>query len=441
MTQELDKWDKVRRQFDALPYPNVPLDQKPGNHPAYLAEHSCVIPYYLRDRRVIDPSNKQILDAGCGSGFKAMALAAANPGARIVGVDISSTSVELARQRVEYHAVPNPIEFHHLSLEALPTLGQTFDYINCDETLYLLPDPLAGLKAMTAVLKPDGIIRVNLHSRLQRENTYRMQEVFKEFGCLQDTPIDEEIDLVRQTMESLQDWVFSKQQIWNQHPDLKTDPEKLTANFLLRGDKGFTMEDFSSLLHQADLELVNMVNWWEWDLQKLFKSVEDLPIAIALGLADMSFAEQLHMFELLHPTHRLLDLYCGHPGMGSNRPPLEEWTIAQWQRAKVYLHPQLCTHQFADILQTGTRRLGTISLYEHFPIGNYRINLDNSLAGCLYPLIDSPLMMSELCDRWQQIHPVDPITLEPIDSAQVFQTLQDTLLELETAGYALIELV
>ena len=151
MTQDADQQAKNRPQFDHLPYPNVPLEQKPGNHPAYLAPHSCVIPYYLRDRRVIDPAGKWILDAGCGSGFKAMALAAANPGAHIVGIDISPKSIELAQQRVEYHGIRNPIEFYCLPVEALPSLPYTFDYINCDETLYLLPDPLAGLTTLRTV--------------------------------------------------------------------------------------------------------------------------------------------------------------------------------------------------------------------------------------------------------------------------------------------------
>ncbi|NEQ43792.1 MAG: class I SAM-dependent methyltransferase [Leptolyngbya sp. SIOISBB] len=441
MTQTSDKWAKVRLQFDALPYPNLPLEQTPGDHPTYLSAHSCVIPYYLRDHQVIDPQDKWILDAGCGSGYKAMALALANPGAYIVGVDISANSIELAKQRVEYHGLANSIEFHCLPLEELPALGQAFDYINCDETLYLLPDPAAGLKALQVVLKPTGILRANLHSRLQREDCYRAQALFKQFGCLQAAVNQAEIALVRQTMASLQDWVMTKRLLWNQNPEVQTNDEMIAANFLLRNDQGFTMEEFSALLRQANLELINMVNWREWNLEKLFKNVEDLPIAIALGLADMSFEEQLYMFELLHPTHRLLDLYCGHPGQGRDRPPLEDWTMTQWQRAKVYLHPQLCTQKFADILTAGTRRLGTLALHEHFPIGNQKLNLDDSIAGCLYPLIKQPLMMSELCDRWQQIHPVEPTTLAPVDPSQVFLTMQNILIQLETAGYILIEVI
>jgi len=439
MTQTPQPAASAGTQFDALPYPNLPLEQAPGDHPAYLTTHSCVIPYYLRDRRVIDPSDRWILDAGCGSGFKAMALALANPGAHIVGVDISPKSIALAKQRVEVHQIPNPIEFHCLPLEELSSLPQQFDYINCDETLYLLPDPLAGLQAMRATLKPEGIMRVNLHSSLQRADCYRMQELFKGFGCLEGNLTEEEIELVRQTMEALEDRVVTKRKLWNNNPELKTDPEKVMANFLLRGDKGYTMLEFSELLRQANLEFINMVNWREWNLQSLFKNVEDLPIEIALGLADMSFEEQLHMFELLHPVHRLLDLYCGHPGQGTDLLFLEEWTATQWQTATVHWHPQLRTLTFRNILIAGARKLQKVALDKYFPINNQSVTLDGSLASCLYPLLDQPLSMRELCDRWLQIRPVDPITLKPIKPEEAFLTVRNVLMRLESAGYILIE--
>jgi ubiquinone/menaquinone biosynthesis C-methylase UbiE len=85
-------------------------------------------------------------------------LAEANPGARIVGIDLSPQSIELARQRLAHHEFDN-VEFHAMSVDDIPQLGMTFDYINCDELLYLLPDQLAGLQVMKSVLKPQGILR------------------------------------------------------------------------------------------------------------------------------------------------------------------------------------------------------------------------------------------------------------------------------------------
>ena len=127
MNRPQTHWDKIRPQFDTLPYPNYPLEQSPRDKPDYLAVHNVVTPYYLRDHRVIDSAGKWILDAGCGSGYKLLALAIANPGANIVGVDISPKSLELAQQRLAHHQIENPSHFHCLGIEELPDLPYRFD--------------------------------------------------------------------------------------------------------------------------------------------------------------------------------------------------------------------------------------------------------------------------------------------------------------------------
>lgn len=438
METNQEQWDKIRAQFDALPYPNRPLDDAPQNATNYLALHNSVIPYYLRDYQVNNTEGQWILDAGCGSGFKLLALATANPGAHVVGIDISQKSIELAQQRLEYHQVANPAKFYCLPIEELPSIGHTFDYINCDDVLYLLADPVVGLKAMKAVLKPDGIIRANMHSALQRADFYRIQEVFARLGCLEGAPSAEEITLTRQTMGALQDWVMTKQRTWK--AEFETDDERLLANYLLRGDKGITIESLFAMLRQADLEFISMVNWRQWNLEALFKSIEELPIAVALGIADMIPEEQLHLFDLLHPVHRLLDLYCGHPGQGHSRLPVTEWNDDQWQSAMVHLHPQLCNNAVGDILEAGASKLGMIPLDKYLKIDGKPFSMDASIATCLYPLLDSPQPMNALVNRWLQVRPLDMITLEPANPTQAFETVKEFLTNLEDAGYVLLEL-
>jgi 2-polyprenyl-3-methyl-5-hydroxy-6-metoxy-1,4-benzoquinol methylase len=159
--QELN--EKIRQQYDFLPYPECDLDFTTKDKLQSLFIHSLVTPYYLRYQQVIDTKDKIILDAGCGSGLQSLTLALANPGAKIVGVDISPKSVELSAQRLAYHGFTN-VEFHTLSLEDIESLGYQFDYINCDEVLYLLPNPAEMLKTFCGILTERGIIRSNLHS-------------------------------------------------------------------------------------------------------------------------------------------------------------------------------------------------------------------------------------------------------------------------------------
>jgi ubiquinone/menaquinone biosynthesis C-methylase UbiE len=120
--------EKIRQQFDTGPYPRIALEKSPKNDLISLYIHNLVNPYYLRNQKVIDTEGKVILDAGCGTGYKSLVLAEANPGAKIVGVDISEKSIELAKQRLQYHGFENT-EFHLVSIEDLPNLGLSFDYI------------------------------------------------------------------------------------------------------------------------------------------------------------------------------------------------------------------------------------------------------------------------------------------------------------------------
>ncbi|NET49217.1 MAG: class I SAM-dependent methyltransferase, partial [Merismopedia sp. SIO2A8] len=110
--------EKIRQQFDFGPYPRMAINKSPKNEANSLYIHNLVTPYYLRNQQVINTEQKVILDAGCGSGYKSLVLAEANPGAQIIGIDISEQSLDLARKRLNYHDFEN-VEFHQLSIDEL----------------------------------------------------------------------------------------------------------------------------------------------------------------------------------------------------------------------------------------------------------------------------------------------------------------------------------
>jgi 2-polyprenyl-3-methyl-5-hydroxy-6-metoxy-1,4-benzoquinol methylase len=346
-TKESELIEKIRQQFDNAPYPRIPLETSPKNNYQTLYLHNLVTAYYIRNQKVIETEGKVILDAGCGSGYKSLVLAEANPGAKIVGIDLSEESVKLARQRLQYHGFEN-IEFHALSIEELPSLNQQFDYINNDEVLYLLPDAVVGLQAMKSVLKPDGIIRTNLHSSLQRSSYFAVQKVFKIMGLMDDNPREMEIELAKEIIQDLKDDVSIKLRTWSS-PSEKNE-EWMLANYLLLGDRGYTVPEVFSALKDADLEFISMVSWRLWDLTDLFKEPNNIPAFLAMSLPDIPVEQRLHLFELLHPVHRLIDFWCGLPNQAQSFVPVSEWTVADWQQTKVHLHPQLRTPQLKEDL-------------------------------------------------------------------------------------------
>ncbi|MBF2029560.1 MAG: methyltransferase domain-containing protein [Oscillatoriales cyanobacterium C42_A2020_001] len=428
--------EKIRQQFDTAPYPRVPLERSPKGEVQNLYIHDLVTPYYVRNQQVVNPAGKVILDAGCGSGYKSLILAEANPGAKIVGIDLSEESVKLARERLKYHGFENT-EFHALTIEELPSLGMEFDYINCDEVLYLLTDPVVGLQAMKSVLKPDGIIRANFHSRLQRAVFHQAQEFFTLMGLMDNSPNEAELTAVRDIMRSLKDGVLIKSRTWN--PAYDTDDQRLLANHLLRGDKGVNIPEFFAILQAANLEFISMVNWWQWNLIELFKDFTELPVEVAFTLADKTPEEQLHLFELLHPYHRLLDVWCGHPGQGKPYAPVDDWSESQWQEGTVYINSQLKTDAFKQEL------VSCISEFKLFEISQYLqktdtpINVDNLIASCLLLLLEQPRPVQAIVHHWKTLRPLNPVTLQPTTEEEAFETVKQRLIELEHQGYVMLE--
>lgn len=428
--------EKIRQQFDSAPYPRAPLEDFPRDI-QYLYTQNFVTPYYLRNQKVINTEGKVILDAACGTGYHTLGLQVANPGAKIVGTDISEESVKLARTRLDYHGFKD-VEFHALAIEELPKLGLEFDYIYAQEVLYLLPDPIAGLQAMKAVLKPDGIIRTNLNSSLQREHYYRAQEVFKMMGLVDRNPKEAEIAQVRQTMKALKDDALLKMNTWI--PAQENDEEWCLMNYLIQGDKGFTVPEMFAALRAADLEFINMVAWPFWELTSLFVEPENLPVFLAMSLPSLSQEEKLHLFELLHPLHRLLDFWCGHPDAASPVVPPGEWADADWQNVMVYLHPQMQASEPREMLLACANEIKIFPISPYLPfVTDPTLVMDSAVAACIVPLLDSPKSMPSLVEYWQKIRPLQPDSLQPQNPETAFETVKQILTTLEQLGYVLLE--
>ena len=435
---ENEELDKIRQQFDKVRYPKRPLEQSPKNDYQALFFHNIVTAYYLRNQKVLNTEGKVILDAGCGSGYKSLVLAEANPGAKIVGIDLSEESVKLARKRLQYYGFKN-VEFYALPIEQVSSLNIEFDYINNDEVLYLIPDPVVGLQAMKSVLKPDGIIRTNLHSSRQRALVYQAQTVFKMMGLMDGNPEELEIQLLREIMNSLDDTVIVKARTGR--PEYYENEEWVLMNYLLQGDKGYTIPEVFAGLRAADLELISMVNWRHWELTDLFKDANNLPAFLEMSLPEISVEDRLHLFELLHPIHRLIDFWCGNPNQEQPFLPVPEWDFSDWQDAKVHLHPQLSNPQSKEHL------INCITSHQPFDISLYvplptltPIVIESNMAACLLPLWEGAQQMPSLVARWMKLAPLHPVTLESVSEATAFEQVKELLTRLESFLYVLLEI-
>ena len=94
-----------------------------------------------------DLQGRRILDAGCGTG--ALAVALAERGAQVVAVDISPTLVQIARERLPRHLPSDRLEFVAGDMLS-PTFGQ-FDHVIAMDSMihYERQDLVRGLARLT----------------------------------------------------------------------------------------------------------------------------------------------------------------------------------------------------------------------------------------------------------------------------------------------------
>jgi len=95
-----------------------------------------------------------ILDLGCGTGWATRKLAAAAPGARAIGLDLSPAMIARAEAS---HDLTSRARYEVGRFEALDYPDGRFDRVFSMEALYYAVDLDAALREMHRVLKPNGL--------------------------------------------------------------------------------------------------------------------------------------------------------------------------------------------------------------------------------------------------------------------------------------------
>jgi hypothetical protein len=290
------------------------------------------------------------------------------------------------------------------------------------------------------VLKPEGIIRTNLHSALQRAIYFRAQELFGLMGLMEPDAEEMAIPIVVETMQALKAGVNLKQIGWSPKYEADDNAETLLANHLLQGDKGYRIADLFAALQKADLAFVSMLNWRHWEVADLFNEPDNLPAYLAMGLADSGIQDRLTLYELLHPVHRLLDFWCGHPSDALSSTPLAEWDIATWQTAQVTLHPQLLTDKVRAAATEAIYKRQPLMLSEFLNLPTLNpVPVDSGVAALLLGLFNGPMAFAALVDHWRTLRSVDWVTLEPVSVEAAQQQVIEMLSSLEVFLYVLVE--
>lgn len=100
-----------------------------------------------------------LLDVGCGPGSITRGLAARLAPGRVVGLDLSSETLEAARRDAEARGLAN-LRYEVGSVYELPFPDRSFDVVYAHQVLQHLRERDAALREMLRVLKPGGLVAV-----------------------------------------------------------------------------------------------------------------------------------------------------------------------------------------------------------------------------------------------------------------------------------------
>jgi 2-polyprenyl-3-methyl-5-hydroxy-6-metoxy-1,4-benzoquinol methylase len=171
----------VREQYEELPYPPVdPQDEHKRLQRTWLEDLPMINHYCFQGKQDFRLGFR-VLVAGGGTGDATIFLAEQlrGSGAEIVHLDLSGASIRIAQQRAAIRELDS-IRWVQDSLLNVPQLGLgSFDYVNCVGVLHHLADPDAGLRALAAVLKPQGAMALMLYGAIGRTGVYHLQQLLR----------------------------------------------------------------------------------------------------------------------------------------------------------------------------------------------------------------------------------------------------------------------
>ena len=273
----------VRAQYEESPYP-VWVKTSAGAKPQTIGQVLQGSPTQLDLGDYVSPESPEILIAGCGTGQHALQTASRFSNARVLALDLSSSSLGYAVRKTRELGVSN-IEYAQADIMELGGLGREFDLIESSGVLHHLGDPLAGWRILVGLLRSGGLMKIGLYSELARRPLEKARSVIAAKGytaspggirkCRQDLIAmtgDAEISKVVRlkdffSLGECRDLLFHVQEQCFTLPQIETALTSLGLTFL-----GFEMRNQAALRRFAESHpgkgaLASLSLWHEFECE------------------------------------------------------------------------------------------------------------------------------------------------------------------------------
>ena len=314
--------------YDRFPFPGDPLQDGPPPgynwrwcHRSVLAAVHGAIPRGLDQPR--------ILDAGCGTGVSTDYLCHLNPGATVLGVDISDGALAVARERCERSGAADQVASLRQEQRSLLDLeGEgPFDYINSVGVLHHLDQPEAGLRSLASRLAPHGLLHLFLYADAGRWEIHRTQ---KALNLLNTGTGTEGLRLGRELFETLPEG----NRLARHHRErwaVDCAPDANFADMYLHPQEtSYNLERLFAFIETAGLHFAGFSNPEIWDPARLLKG-ELLERAMALPQR-----QQWLLVEQLDPDISHFEFF-----LSASPVQRHQWSDAELRRAEAIRQPCL----------------------------------------------------------------------------------------------------
>ena len=157
----------VKEQYEENPYPRW-IKASPAG-PTTIEGHLRQLFPLANIHNVVKTAGAEILIAGCGTGQHSIETARLFPGARVLAIDLSLSSICYAKRKTRELRLKN-LEYAQADILKLQSIGRTFDVIEAGGVLHHLAQPMEGWRVLLALLRPGGFMRIGLYSKLGRQD-------------------------------------------------------------------------------------------------------------------------------------------------------------------------------------------------------------------------------------------------------------------------------
>src|SRR5262245_23602525 len=166
----------VQAQYEQNPYPRwLSFDRMPPVSTAEWIGNEVPGPEVSAEF----PAPLRLLVAGCGTGVETLGLATHIIGVKVMAVDLSLSSLAYALRMANELGVTN-VEFWQADIFELAKLPDRFDIIYCVGVLMAMRDPQAGLRALSLLLRPGGLLKLGLYSKRARAGVNVAREIIRQ---------------------------------------------------------------------------------------------------------------------------------------------------------------------------------------------------------------------------------------------------------------------